>query len=123
MIRALAHAHVLKRHVRDFSPRDQSVGAPPTFCTSDKCECGRLRAGSLEHSGVYQSRATVRRPYRSKRAGRSGESLFNFFVALAMGSGAHVRLGTIRGESRARKIVFRSCANAYMVAVLVVALK
>ena len=35
-------------HVRDFGPRDQSVGAPPTFCTSDKCECGRLRAGSLE---------------------------------------------------------------------------
>ena len=48
MIRALAHARVSERQIRDFGPRDQSVGAPPTFCTSDKSECGRLRAGSLE---------------------------------------------------------------------------
>ena len=107
----IAHA-CIGRFVRDFSPLAQSVGAPPTFCTSDKSECGRLRAGSLEHSGVYQSRATVRRLYRSKRAGRRGESL-DFrklprrvpVTRLRHGASARAQLGSLVA------VAFRICSS------------
>ena len=53
-------------------------------------------------SGAYQLRATVRRPYRSKRAGRRGESL-DFrklprrvpVTRLRHGASARAQLGTL----------------------------